>query len=251
MAFECSADAKLQPDDVALVLHRGDIGRHIGFAVFTLKGTHQFLHLAWHKQVRLGDFPPEKCSIVGRLPFDRVGLMSLKKALWNIGKKVSNKAAAIEIPYGVNIDPIKGSFKKDGTYHPPAGKDGLTCATFVSELCRGVGLPLLSEGSWTARAEDADWIEQICVMLVDPRSGADEEHIAHVRASFDGIRIRPEEVAAAAVLWKGKPIDMGPTETDGRALVAKLDECCPVEAKPVAEQQAEQVPEPSAGQALA
>lgn len=243
MVFECSSDVKLEPDDVALVLHHGDIGRHIGFAVFTSKGTHQFLHLAWHKKVRMVDFPLERCAIVGRLPFDRVGLMTLKKALWNIGKKVSIKASAIEIPYGVNIDPAKGSFKKDGTYHPPAGKDGLTCATFVSELCRGVGLSLLNEANWKPRADDADWIDQICALLARPESGADEAHIAHVRQSFDGIRIRPEEVAAASALWKGKPVDFQRTEAEGLALVGKLNECCPPDVKP------ELVAEPSASPA--
>jgi hypothetical protein len=232
MVFECASNAKLQPDDVALVVHRGDIGRHIGFAVFTSKGKHEFLHLAWHKKVRLGDYPLDRCAIVGKLRFDRVGLMTLKKALWNIGKKVSNKATAVEIPYGVNIDPSKGSFKKDGTYHPPQGKDGLTCATFVSEICRGVGLPLLNEGDWKPRLEDAEWIDQICVLLSRPESGADGTHIAHVRASFDGLRIRPEEVAAAAALWTGRPVDFESSEAEGKALVAKLDQCCPIEVPP-------------------
>lgn len=228
MVFECSSNAKLLPDQVGIVLHRGNIGRHLGFAVFTPKGKHEFLHLAFHKKVVLEDFPPEKCSIVGRLPFDRVALFTLKKALWNIRKKVVDKAAAVQIPYGVNIDPAKGSFTKDGVYKPPAGRDGLTCATFVTEICKGVGLSMLNEVDWQPRAEDAQWIDQICSMLADPRSGADEAHIAHVRASFNGVRIRPEEVAAAAALWTGDLIDCAQAELEAKSVLAKLAECCPV-----------------------
>lgn len=227
MPFECSTSANLSPEEVALVVHHGDIGRHIGFAVFTAKGRHQFLHLAFHKKVILEDYPLSKCSIVGRLPFDKIGLMVLKKALWNIGKKVGHKSVAIDIPYGVNIANKKGTFTKEGLYKPPPDRDGLTCATFVAEICRGVGLQLLNEGDWAVRPEDAGWIDQICNMLADPRSGADEAHIAQVRRSFTGIRIRPEEVASAVTLWNSSPINFGPAEAEGRNIVTKLNECCP------------------------
>ena len=227
MEFECANAATLRNEDVALAMHRSELGRHIGFAVFTPAGRREFLHLAWHHKVRRGPYPPERCSIVGPLPFDRISMMTLKKALWNIGSKVDKNAKAIQIPYGVNIDPSKGAFDKEGNYKPPAGRDGLTCATFVSEVCRGVGLRLLDEAAWTARAEDAEWIEEICRALSHPDSGADEAHVRHVRASFNGIRIRPEEVAASAALWDGKPVGFGAAEQQGKALIAQLQACCP------------------------
>lgn len=228
MPFECSSTANLSPEDVALVVHHGNIGRHIGFAVFTAKGRHEFLHLAFHKKVILEDYPLPKCSIVGRLPFDKIGLMALKRALWNIGKRVGHKSAAIDIPYGVNIANKKGTFTKDGVYKPPVDRDGLTCATFVTEICRGVGLQLLNEGDWGVRPEDAAWIDQICDMLADPRAGADEAHIAHIRRSFTGVRIRPEEVASAVNLWNETSIDFSPAEAEGLNIVTKLNECCPI-----------------------
>jgi hypothetical protein len=232
MEFECANAAQLRNEDVALAMHRSGLGRHIGFAVFTPAGKREFLHLAWHRKVRRGPYPPEHCSIVGPLPFDRISMMTLKKALWNIGSKVDKNAKAIQIPYGVNIDPSKGAFDRDGNYKPPSGRDGLTCATFVSEVCRGVGLRLLDEATWTAREEDSEWIEEICRALSHPDSGADEAHVRHVRASFNGVRIRPEEVAASAALWDGKPAGFGSVEEQGKALIAKLQACCPPTSPP-------------------
>jgi len=231
MSFECAATAHLGPDDVALVVHQGHIGRHIGFAVFTDKGKHEFLHLAFHKRVTFEDYPPKACSIVGKLPFDRVGLFSLKKALWKIGKKAQQKSPAISIPFGVSIDTKKGSFNKDGVYKTPerapgVQADGLTCATFVTEICRGVGLKLVEDSDWHVRAEDSVWIDQICDMLRDPRAGAEADHIAHVKASFTGVRIRPEEVAGAVTLWNKLPLKCLPAEAEGLNIIDKLVECC-------------------------
>lgn len=229
MSFECAAAAQLGPEDVALVVHRGDVGRHIGFAVFTTKGKHEFLHLAFHKDVKIEDYPPKQCSIVGKLPFDRVALFSLKKALWNIGKKAQQKSA-VSIPFGVSIDTKKGSFNREGAYKTPLnanGKpaDGLTCATFVTEICRGVGLPLVEDGDWTVRPGDATWIDEICKLLAKVK--AEPGHIAHVRASFTGLRIRPEEVAGAATLWNIQAVKCKPAEAAGLEILAKLNECCP------------------------
>lgn len=230
MSFECAAAAQLGSDDVALVVHRGDIGRHIGFAVFTQKGKHEFLHLAFHKHVKIESYPPEKCSIVGKLPFDRVALFILKKALWNIGKKAQQKSAAVSIPFGVSIDTKKGSFNKEGVYKTPSNAkgepaDGLTCATFVAEICRGVGLRLVEDGDWPVRPRDATWIDEICNLLA--RVKAEPEHIAHVRASFTGARIRPEEVAGAAIVWNKQAVKCQPAEAASLGIIAKLDECCP------------------------
>ena len=230
MSFECAAEAQLGSDDVALVVHRGDIGRHIGFAVFTQKGKHEFLHLAFHKDVRIENYPPERCSIVGKLPFDWVALFSLKKALWNIGKKAQQKSAAVSIPFGVSIDTKKGSFNREGAYKTPLNAnrkpaDGLTCATFVTEICRGVGLPLVKDGDWTVRPGDATWIDEICRLLAKVK--AEPDHIAHVRASFTGARIRPEEVAGAATVWNIQAVKCKQAEAAGLDIIAKLSECCP------------------------
>ena len=56
---------------------------------------------------------------------------------------------------------------------------------------------------------------------------AEPEHIAHVRASFTGARIRPEEVAGAAIVWNKQAVKCQPAEAASLGIIAKLDECCP------------------------
>lgn len=226
MAFACSKNLQLSPDDVALVLHRGRIGMHVGFCFQSREKKHVFVHLAFHKNVKFEDFPPEACSIAGKLPISKVSALSLKSALRLIGARAQQKPSRINIPYGVNIDKAKGSFNNQGVYTIPKGSDGLTCATFVTEVCQGVGLDILNESSWTARPADENWINQILAMLNDPRSGADQAHIIHVQASFNGIRIRPEEVASSVNLWQQKPIDCAPAETEGLRLIQSINQCC-------------------------
>lgn len=226
MAFACSNNIQLNPDDVGLVLHRGSIGMHVGFFFQAREEKYVFLHLAFHKNVKFDPFPPADCSIAGKLPLSKVSALSLKSALRLIGARAQQIPSRINIPYGVNIDKAKGSFNSKGIYSIPKGSDGLTCSTFVTEVCQGVGLDILNESDWKARPSDANWINQICAMLSDPRSGADLAHTNHVRSSFNGIRIRPEEVASSVNLWKQKPIDFAPAEAEGLLLVQAVKQCC-------------------------
>ncbi len=227
MQFSCSDEFKLEKDDVGLVLHVGGIGAHIGFVYQSNDKKFKFVHLAFHKRVVQEPYPLDatKRSIFAKLPFSRSSLYSLKSALRLIGAR-SIHPSGINIPYGVNIMAAKGSFSVNGIYALPKGSDGLTCATFVSEICRGVGLTLLDENSWVARIEDQQWIAQICKMLEDPRSGADTAHIEQVKSGFSGLRIRPEEVASVANLWKGKPIAFGDAAANGIEVLKKLTDCC-------------------------
>lgn len=227
MQFSCSDEFKFEKDDVGLALHFGGIGAHIGFVYQGGDKKFKFVHLAFHKRVVLEPYPLDapKRSIFAKLPFSKSSLYSLKSALRLIGARSSHPSGII-IPYGVNIKAAKGSFNSKGLYTLPKGSDGLTCATFVSEICRGVGLPLLDEDSWIARTEDQQWITQICSMLEDPRSGADIAHIAQVKAGFSGLRIRPEEVASVANLWKSKPIIFNDAAANGIEVLKKLTDCC-------------------------
>ena len=225
MAFECAANFQLGPDEIALVVHRGSLQRHVGFLFRSMEGKNQFLHLAFHKRIKFEDFPPEECSIAGKLPLERIGSSSLKVALQRIGRSSRQKPVAIEIPFGVSINTEKGSFNSKGIYKTPLGADGLTCATFVAEVCRGIGIDLLDESSWQPREEDAQWIDEVCGLLEVVH--AEQAHVDHVRRSFQGLRIRPEEVAASVGLWKGEPLPFREAEAGGEQVVRKLAECCP------------------------
>lgn len=75
---------------------------------------------------------------------------------------------------------------------------GLTCATFVCAVFQRAGLQLLAYESWPPRSDDVEWQQHVIGIL--ERAGADPEHIAALRGQVGAVRIRPEEVAAAAAL---------------------------------------------------
>jgi hypothetical protein len=216
----------LKPNEVALALFKGDVGLHIGFVFCPeQQATYKFVHLAFHHWVKIDSCPLDRCSIIGKLPFKLETLKYLRRALERIGTNLPM------IPYGVRIAKKRGVFNTRGRYALPTDSaDGLTCATFVSEVCRGVGRPILIEDDWEARpAEDAGWIDQICAMLSIPKFNASAEHIAKVRASFEGsgFRIRPEDVAAIIPQWRKDGAALSFQVVDGeRKLVAQLAETC-------------------------
>lgn len=193
-------------------------------------GTFKFVHPAFHHLLRVDDCPLDRCSIIGKLPFKLQSLKYLRYALTRIGTDLPN------IPYGVRIAKKKGSFNSRGRYALPVDDaDGLTCATFVAEVCRGIGVPVLIESDWQPRpAEDAGWIDQICTMLANPRFGATPEHIARVRAGFNGLRIRPEDVAAIIPQWRkdGKPLAFNVVDIERKSIAQQALTCCAADAHP-------------------
>jgi hypothetical protein len=215
---------ELKHNEVALTLFAGDVGLHIGFVFCPEGGTFKFVHLAFHHLLRVDDCPLDRCSIIGKLPFKLQSLRYLRHALTRIGTDLPN------IPYGVRIARKKGSFNSRGRYALPVDDaDGLTCATFVVEVCRGIGVPVLIESDWQPRpAEDAGWIDQICAMLANPRFGATPEHIARVRAGFNGLRIRPEDVAAIIPQWRkdGKPLAFNVVDVERKSIANQALTCC-------------------------
>ena len=219
-----AAAFELKQNEVALTLFAGDVGLHIGFVFCPEGGTFKFVHLAFHHLLRVDDCPLDRCSIIGKLPFKLQSLKYLRYALTRIGTDLPS------IPYGVRIARKKGSFNSRGRYALPVDDaDGLTCATFVAEVCRGVGVPVLIEFDWQPRpAEDAGWIDQICTMLANPKFSATPEHIARVRAGFNGLRIRPEDVAAIIPQWRkdGKPLAFNVVNVERKSIAKQALTCC-------------------------
>ena len=131
------------------------------------------------------------------------------------------------IPYGVDFLSAIGSFDSQGNHTPPKGSRGLSCATFVLEILRGLGFQVISENTWPTGVNGA-WVESICNELAVRKPIADEEHIAAVRAASSVARIKPEEAAAALVSVSQEwPLTFDDVQTPAVVVLAAVNEFCP------------------------
>lgn len=118
-------------------------------------------------------------------------------------------------------------FDANGRYTAPRGSDGLTCATFISEIFRAVGLPLVQLDTWEARDQDLVWGNDVCALLKH-RGGASDEHIEAVRSSINGLRLRPEELAFSADLPSlARPVAFAEASVGGVNVMNFLNAECP------------------------
>jgi hypothetical protein len=105
------------------------------------------------------------------------------------------KAKGQEVRYSIRhhlgrFDPTTGA------YVPDAPERGLTCATCVMAVCRGVEIELVDVATWPARPEDKAWIARIVAWL----RSKDSEHAAAVEKDGLCARFRPSEVAGACLV---------------------------------------------------
>jgi len=225
MAFACAVASPIQPDQVGVAISRGRFGTHIGLVFTDAQKTTRILHLAWHKKVVVDAYPEPsppspQCwvTLVPDIP------PTSAKAFVGYLRKVAKRQPPIR--YGIGVLAAIGSFSENGDYKAPKGSDGLTCATFVTELFRLVALKVIKEPSWPPDV-NGDWAEAVCSEL-SRTEGVTEEHVEAVRAGKHGIRIRPEEVgAAASSTYKGWPVPYPDASGGSAAVLQSLEGCCP------------------------
>lgn len=166
--------------------------RHIG--ILHRRGDSskiEFLHLAWHYELR--NEPPRRGYFWGD---PRVPVPRLRQVAARCRQIVRNNPAGI--PYAFSpasecFDPETGKFLLGPTRH------GLTCATFVLAVFQSIGLELLRSETWpTSRPGDREWQESV-ISVLEQYSSAPLEHIEALRDELGAVRIRSEEVAAAAI----------------------------------------------------
>ena len=195
MAQNNLATTSFQQGDVTIAVSNSDFGGgHIGIGFHSVKSGAQVLHLAWHRQMRVEAIPQELKTCWS---YDVLSIPPLaSKQVVSYVRVVASRLPAIN--YGTNFVASKGSFSQTGSYRPPKGSVGLTCASFVLEVLRGASLTLINERSWPTEPVNGDWAELVCAAL--KRSAADDGHIEAVRTSANGLRLRPFELAGAASL---------------------------------------------------
>lgn len=106
------------------------------------------------------------------------------------------------IKYGLDWKGAKGSFNQQGFYTPPQGSNGLSCATFVSEIFAGHGLALVKDSDWPEnKKQERNWRDQVVKnareSLATGRSSLTEADIQNMADVDPLIRLRPVHVAAA------------------------------------------------------
>lgn len=194
MSFTCATTLPVPKENVAIALSSGAFGSHIGIIFNTAKDGLHILHLRFHKDLIAEAFPQSNFCCWIAAPANVPPIAS--KALVAIVRAISKRLPTIK--YGVNFMAAKGSFDASGAYKAPKGSDGLTCATFVVEIFRAASLPLIKEESWLPTAENILWGQAVCTLMT--KVGTEPEHIKHVLGNIAGLRIRPEEVAAASIV---------------------------------------------------
>lgn len=227
MSYLNAATVSFAKDQVAITLGRGLFGSHLGVAFHSANEGAKVLHLAFHKLLKTDSFPSDEtcwvCCIVDLPPRASAQLVGMLRGL---SKKRPH------IGYGINLLAGHGSFGPTGSYKAPKGSDGFTCATMIAELFRASALPLIDEASWEPEELNLAWGEAVCCLLQTLHPD-DVDHIAAVRKNNTGLRVRPEEVAAAAVSeYASRPVPFLVASANATVAFSYLNATCPPIAVP-------------------
>ena len=210
-------------NEIAIAVSQSEVGDgHIGICFFTPKDGPKVMHLAWHERLKVHAIPTELnlCwagAVLGIPP-------AASKATVGIVRAVAARRATIR--YDLNFVAAYGSFSPTGKFKPPKGSNGLTCASFIVEVLRAAMVDLVRDNTWRSDAANIAWGHRVCDVLTE--KGADADHVAAVRKSINGLRIRPFEVAGAARLGPDSwPADFDAVQDPAMEVRTDLDAVCP------------------------
>lgn len=226
MSLQGAHRETISEEQVAIVISHGGFGCHAGLLFKNSSKEACVLHLAWHKKLKAEIFPGSQMCWVAVIPnLPKATAKTLVGNLRKIAKKDSTSQSPLQIEYGVKVLEAVGSFSMNGDYKATKKGNGLTCATFVTELLRAIGLPILDENTWP-EGVNQEWIDAIANELQS--SGAEDNHVTSVRACINARRILPAEVAAGANLpfkeWPGNHEIVSPLSPE---VVSALSQLCP------------------------
>lgn len=200
----------------------GDNQRHTGI-VFRIDAdeSHEFLHLAWHFDLRRDQFDARYFWVQPALPQRR--LLQVAVICDRIATANDNG-----IPY--SFGPPNDCFdEKTCEFLLGPTTTGLTCASFVLAVFHRAGLPLVRYSSWPRPTqEDIDWqnvvVENLRHGWQQGNPAVSQEHINHVANNEVGssVRYRPEHVAAAALKRRWRPVRYSKAARVGRMILAYI-----------------------------
>lgn len=195
--------------------------RHVGI-IYRKDNQVRVCHLAWH--CKLID---ELASETAHFKFDWVRIAipdAPLRAVVSFIELITGSNTGSEIPYSF-LGQTQPFDRVTGKYNPSVhAGDGLTCATFILEIFKCLGLELLDESSFEERPDDLDWQNKITYWL--RQRNVEGHHVAKLEESNLAKRFRPEEVAAASG-EENLPLQFTEAASKGVALVEELHNCCP------------------------
>ncbi|MGK5021055.1 hypothetical protein [Janthinobacterium sp. LB2P10] len=205
-----------EPRYIAIAITGSETQRHLGVFFRTdLKNVPLILHLGFHYELHLEEIKDRYCW----LPMDgfdveeQQALALWFETIWEInGHKV---------PYGVNYSSSR-HFNNRGAYAASDEDGGLTCATFVLSIFEDQGYTLIDTATSYRREDDVEWQK---IILSHLATKASREYIEN-QSQFLGIaaRYRPEEVAGAASVNRGTPIQFDSAIDLGVLVLGKMRE---------------------------
>lgn len=198
MALGILQASSFKKDEVVLAVTNGAFGGgHLGLGFHSARNGPQILHLEWHKKLSVHTIPDELVGCWIAVPLMLPPLVS--KTIVAMARTVATRGPSIN--FGINFIAAQGSFSPNGSYKPPKGSDGLTCATFVVEVLRAAMIELVQATEWKAHPANVEWANAVCNSLANTHD-VDQAHVDAVRRNINGLRLRPFEVAGAACLDK-------------------------------------------------
>jgi hypothetical protein len=179
------------------------------------------LDLMWHERLRSellrDDYP---CVVPNLEPEEANDVMGMCRLIEARNRNPNPQ----RIPYAVG--PSSSHFSRDGELILGDGL-GLTCSTFVLTVFESAAVPLADLTGWVARSDDDERHHQLLQKMTDgiPNFAppADPSHVQKVRTCLPCIRVRPEEVAGAA-LAGDLPADFATAEAAGHLILLLLSE---------------------------
>jgi hypothetical protein len=222
MPFSGLAQLAVDREQIAIAISDGEFGAHIGIAFHPANEDLSLLHLLEHLVVRV-ELPAKTNKCWAGCVVDTPNVLG--KQLVALIRAVAQKPP--DIAYGLALASVNGSFDSAGNYVAPPGSDGLTCATFVSEILKGAGLNLVDLNTWPSNFENIVWGTSV-IKFVEKR-GAKPEHLATLGGNNKGMRLHPFEVAAAADSPRSAwPLDYATAHSVVGAIRLALARICPL-----------------------
>lgn len=152
---------------------------------------YKHLHLAGHNDFRNDTFEDGRYLII----YPDLDLR-LSRQVATLCRNIYNQNSYGEMPYGFTIP--RAWFELSGDPKFDKGFVGLTCSTFVLSVFFSINIQLLLPHTWKCREDDREY-QLMWVNFLFPKLEADQTHIRKVKKQIGNIRIRPEEVAGAAL----------------------------------------------------
>lgn len=230
MGYQCASNVPLNIDQIAITISHGLIGCHLGIAFYPGNNSPTLAHLAFHRKFSVDSYPPMlsnwASSVVALPPTTGGQLTAMLQGLvsrYKFGGSVKSKAA--NIAYGINIFAGQGAITLDGRYSPGKDCDGFTCSTIVAETFRLFGFDLVDLRTWDEKPVNKIWGDAVICML--QADGAEAAHVAAVKRNNKGLRLRPEEVAAAGEKFApGLPLAYADVDDRAAEIVQEMTAAC-------------------------